>query len=124
GLEHPFGVRWVRTDFGLASQAFRARVDTAFGEVLTALPTIRQLVSLEATSEGADTLTRAFVIARRDGSAVAPWALGGLTGGRQQSVDASTLAVGSTQREPRNARDAVADDPLVQREAPAIVALA
>lgn len=124
GLEHPFGVRWVRTDFGLASQAFRARVDTAFGEVLTALPTIRQLVSLEATSDGADTLTRAFVIARRDGSAVAPWALGGLTGGRQQSVDASTLAVGSTQREPRNARDAVADDPLVQREAPAIVALA
>jgi hypothetical protein len=124
GLEHPFGVRWVRTDFGIASQAFRERLDTTFAAVIAALPIVQPLVSFEATATDADTLPRAFTITRRDGSAVAPWAINGLASGRQQGVDATTLSVGSAVSQPRNARDAVVSDPLVQREAPAIVALA
>jgi hypothetical protein len=124
GLEHPFGVRWVRTDFGLASQAFRERLDTSYREVIAALPTVRPLVSIAPTAAPADTLPRAFVITRRDGSAVAAWALGGLTTGRQQSTDGRTLSVGPAVPQGRNARDAIVTDPLVQREAPAIVAFA
>lgn len=124
GLEYPFGVRWVRTDFGLASQAFRDRLVTAFPEVIAALPVVRPLVAVEARADAADTLLRAFTITRRDGSSVAPWAIGGLVSGRQQSVDAATLAVGPAVPSPRNAPDVPIADPLVQRDAPAIVALA
>jgi hypothetical protein len=124
GLEYPFGVRWVRTDFGIASQAFRERLDTTYRQVIAVLPEVRPLLAFEATADGADTLPRAFTITRRDGSAVAPWALGGLEASRQQRVDPSTLTVGVAAPSPRNAPDAATIDPLVQAEAPEIVALA
>lgn len=123
-LAHPFGVRWVRTDFGLASQAFRERLDTAYGEVIRALPALHPLVTREATANGPDTVPRAFTITRRDGSPVAPWAIGGLASGRQRALGTQALEVGSAEPEPRNARDPDVHDPLTMRDAPEIAALA
>lgn len=122
-LEHALGVRWERTDFALAVQAYREAVDSGTARPDGAWPRAGVLATA-GTADPSDTTPRRYLITRRDGSPLPGWAARALVGDRQRVIADSVLAVGVAQGSFGRAPDLLPADPLIQTGDPAVVALA
>ncbi len=123
GLRHALGVRWQRTDFGIALQAFRERLDEQRAGILAALPTLVPLAALPSGPESDERMHR-FEVRHRDGRPLEEWALQSLEGGRQRvRSDGVVTIVESGAAGPRGPGPEILD-PLIQVTAPEIVAFA
>lgn len=119
GVEWPLGVRWVRSDFDLAVQAFRRSAQTRERFIRTALGPLAPL-SAPDTSSG----VRRFRISRRDGEPIGGALLVLLSGGRQTLLAGVMRVAVAPERLPRSHRADRSFDPLAQETAPEIRALA
>ncbi len=87
GIETAFGLRWVRTDFDLATRALRDRSPERAARLTRSYPVIRTL------TRPAETATpQRFLLSRRDGMPLDPVLLAPMAGGRQE-VRGDTLVV-------------------------------
>ncbi len=123
GIEYPLGTRWVRTDFNIAVSDFRRVLDSQRDAIRAALPVMEPYATSVARR---DTMTteRRFLVARASSRQIDLAALAQLSGGRQR-VTHDTLAI-----RPASFPDGltptsdVGTDPLVQRDAAPLAALA
>lgn len=123
GLGWPLGVRWVRTDFDIAVQAFRRTAEMRRGAIVVALGALAPLAGPGGVTDTATHEVR-YRIERRDGHPISGGMVVYLSGGRQ-SIQTGVLRVQPVpERGPRGNIDDRPYDPLAQSDAPAILALA
>lgn len=107
GVETAFGLRWVRTDFDLASSALRDRGPERAASLRAHYPRIATLARPDTT-----TRERRYLLARRDGRPLDGELLAPLASGRQ-ALRGDTLVVLSGSRGPGADRlDSLPRDPL------------
>lgn len=123
-LEHPFGVIWRRTDFGIALQGFRERLDSLTPFILASLPTLVPLVGASATDDDEAAPGHRFLVSRRDGGPLGDWALASLNGGRQRTTGDGILVVAHRGSAGVRGRGVTTVDPFIQHEDTTIAALA
>lgn len=123
-LEHPFGVTWQRTDFGIALQGFRDKLDSLTPFIIASLPTLVPLTSAPADTEDEAAPGHRFIVTRRDGTPLGDWALPTLIGGRQRSTDDGVLVIAHRGSAGRRGPGVTSQDPLIQHRDTTITALA
>jgi transglutaminase-like putative cysteine protease len=122
GVETPFGVRWVRTDFDLSETEFRRTEPTRAAMIAGAIP---ELAPYAASNARLDTITtgRRFLVQHRDGSPVNIALLILLSGGRQTvQGDTVTVAAQPAGLAGESIQDTISD-PMIQQDAGPITKL-
>lgn len=119
GIETPFGLHWVRTDFDLSESEFRKTLPERTDAIRAAVPTMTQFAAPGSPRDTATT-ERRFLVQHRDGSPVDTTLLHLLSGGRQ-TVHGDTITVHAVPATMigESIRD-MAPDPMVQQDAGAI----
>lgn len=123
-LEHPFGVTWQRTDFGIALQSFREKLDSLTPFILASLPTLVPLVNAAAVVDAEAAPGHRFLLTRRDGRPLGDWALPSLIGGRQRTTGDGVLIIAQRGNAGRGGSGVGSRDPFIQHEDTTIAALA
>lgn len=119
GIETPFGVRWVRTDFDLSETAFRARLPGQTDAIRNAVPVLAAFAGSRARRD-TGTAERRFVVQHRDGSPVDLALLGLLSGGRQLVQGDTVIILAAPVRGPGESLRDTTPDPMIQENAAAI----
>ncbi|MBA2292353.1 MAG: transglutaminase domain-containing protein [Gemmatimonadales bacterium] len=123
GIEYPLGTRWIRTDFNLAVSAFRRTLDSGRDAIRSVLPLMEPYATSVVRRDTATT-ERRFLVTRASSREIDLAALAQLAGARQR-VSHDTLSIGPTTfADGLTPTSDVATDPLVQRDAAPLVALA
>lgn len=123
GVEYPLGTRWIRTDFNLAVSDFRRALDSERGAIRSALPVMEPYAASAARHDTATT-DRRYLVVRASGLGIDPIALAQLSSGRQRiSLDTLEIREASFPGGITPNSDVVTD-PLVQRDAAPLSALA
>ncbi len=122
-LEHPLGTTWRRDDFGIVQQAFSEGLADARPRIRAALPDLESLTAA-VRGPGADSTPARFMVTHRDGSALAPWALEALAGGRQRMRGNGLLVVAARDLTGPRLGEAPVRDPFIQESDPGVQALA
>jgi transglutaminase-like putative cysteine protease len=122
GVEPVFGATWVRRDFDLVVTAWRRVITADTAALRSALPRL----DWYATAANADTGTssRRLRATRRDGRAIDPALLQRLADGRQRLVEDRLVILDDPGPGGPRAPRPVAQDALVDPDAPAVAALA
>ncbi|HQW66493.1 MAG TPA: transglutaminase-like domain-containing protein [Gemmatimonadales bacterium] len=118
GIETAFGLRWVRTDFDLASSALRNRGAERAATLRSHYPPIAVL-----TRPDTGRRERRYLLGRRDGRPLDRELMAPLASGRQE-LRGDTLVVLSGSRSPGADRlDSLPRDPLSDETDPGVIAL-
>ncbi|MEP6591445.1 MAG: transglutaminase-like domain-containing protein [Gemmatimonadota bacterium] len=116
GVDWPLGVRWVRSDFDLAVQAFRRAAPGREAGIRMALGNLTPLAA-PGTLPDTSRRERRFRIDRRDGGTVSGALMVQLGGGRQALLAGVMRVSPEAPTSPRTPRADGTYDPLVQESA-------